>query len=210
MEKDGKMYCQSLYQLATTLNSSRSPEDIISSIVEGVTQTMQVKGCSLMLLTPDRNTLLHTAAYGLSDWFVRKGPVVVDQSMDYTLEGNILTVLDAASDERVQYRKQIQQEGIVSVLSAPVKLREDVIGVMRVYTSETYQFTDEDIEFARMAANFGAMALESARFYDTLHQDYETFRQDMLQWRAERGDEWMLEPLVTPPRERAIKIPPGG
>ena len=203
-------YCQSLYSLAATLNSARSPADVIHSIVKSVTTAMSVKGCALMLLTPDKKILLHTAAYGLSDWIVRKGPVIVDQSMTYTLEGNPLVVLDATSDERVQYHKQIKEEGSASVLSVPVKLREDVIGVMRVYTSQRYQFTEDDIAFASMAANFGAMALESARFYDTLQKDYDTFRQEMLQWRAELGDEWMMEPGVEPYKPRIVSIPPGG
>jgi signal transduction protein with GAF and PtsI domain len=210
MENTRTAYCQSLYHLATTLNSSRSPKDIVHSIVELVAKSMNVKGCALMLLTPDKKVLLHTASYGLSDWFVRKGPVIVDQSMSYTLQGNPLVVTDATADDRVQYHKQLKDEGIVSVLSVPVKLREDVIGVMRVYTSQLYQFSNDDIEFAGMAANFGAVALESARFYDTLQQDYETFRQDMLQWRAEFGDEWMMEPSVVPQKERVMMIPPGG
>jgi signal transduction protein with GAF and PtsI domain len=210
MEHNNQAYCQNLYRLAATLNSSRSPADVIHSIIESVTTAMSVKGCALMLLTPDKKVLLHTAAYGLSDWFVRKGPVIVDQSMSYTLSGNPLVVLDATSDDRVQYHNQLKEEGIASVLSVPVKLREDVIGVMRVYTAKRYQFTDDDIAFAGMAANFGAMALESARFYDTLQKDYDTFRQDMLQWRAELGDEWMMEPGVVPQKPRVVSIPPGG
>jgi signal transduction protein with GAF and PtsI domain len=210
MENNNKTYCQNLYNLAATLNSARSPGDVIHSIVESVTKAMSAKGCSLMLLTPDKKILLHTAAYGLSDWFVRKGPVVVDQSMTYTLEGNPLAVQDATKDDRVQYQKQMMEEGIVSALNVPVKLREDVIGVMRVYTSQRYQFTDDDIAFASMAANFGAMALESARFYDVLQKDYDTFRQEMLQWRAELGDEWMMEPGVVPQKPRLVSIPPGG
>jgi signal transduction protein with GAF and PtsI domain len=210
LEHNNQVYCQNLYRLAATFNSSRSPADVIHSIVESVTTAMSVKGCALMLLTPDKKILLHTAAYGLSDWFVRKGPVIVDQSMSYTLSGHPLVVLDATSDDRVQYHRQLTEEGIASVLSVPVKLREDVIGVMRVYTSKKYQFTDDDIAFATMAANFGAMALESARFYDTLQKDYETFRQEMLQWRAELGDEWMMEPGVVPQKPRVVAIPPGG
>jgi signal transduction protein with GAF and PtsI domain len=205
-----KTYCQSLFQLVTILNSSKSSAEVVHSIVEGVAKAMDAKGCSLMLLTPDKKTLLHTAAHGLSDWFVRKGPVVVDQSMTDTLAGHPEAIIDATADERVQYRKQIKNEGIVSVLSVPVTLRDDVIGVMRVYTAEPHQFTEDDIKFASTAANFGAFALEATRFYQTMQQDYDSFREDMLQWRAELGDEWMLEPAVTPPGPPVIAIPYGG
>jgi signal transduction protein with GAF and PtsI domain len=201
MKQREKTYYQSLYQLATILNSARSPDDIPHSIVEGVAKAMGAKACSLMLLTPDEKVLLHTAAYGLSDWFVRKGPVLADKSMSETLKGKPVTVLDATTDDRVEYRKQVKQEGIASILSMPVKLRAETVGVMRVYTSKPRRFTDADISFATAAANFGAIALESARFYETLQKDYDTLRLEIQQRRAQMGYEWMAEPPVVPAEE---------
>ena len=201
MKQSETTYYQSLYQLVTILNSARSPDDILHSIVEGVAKAMGAKACSLMLLTPDEKVLLHTAAYGLSDWFVRKGPVSADKSMSETLKGKPVTVLDATTDDRVEYRKQVKQEGIASILSVPVNLREEVVGVMRIYTSEPRRFTDADISFATAAADFGAIALESARFYETLQKDYDTLRQEIRQRRAEVGYESMTEPPVVPTEE---------
>ena len=200
MAKSEKYY-QNLYELAAILNSARSPDDILHSMVEGVAKAMSAKGCSLMLLTPDKEVLLHTAAYGLSDWFVRKGPVSADKSMSESLKGKPVIVLDATTDDRVEYQKQVKQEGIASILSVPVKLREEVIGVMRVYTSSPYRFTEAEISFATAAANFGAIALESAHFYETLQTDYDKLRQDIRRRRAEVGYEGMAEPPVLPPEE---------
>ena len=210
MKQREKTYHQSLYELATILNSARSPEDIVSSIVEGVAKAMSAKGCSLMLLTPDKKVLFRTAAYGLSDRYVRKGPVSVDKSMSETLKGKHVAVLDAPTDGRVEYQKQVKQEGIASILSIPVKLREEVVGVMRVYTSEPRRFTDADISFATAAANFGAIALESAHFYETLQTDYDTLRQEIRQRSAEVGYEGMVEPPVLPPEEQGPVAPLGG
>ena len=210
MKQSETTYYQSLYQLVTILNSARSPDDILHSIVEGVAKAMGAKACSLMLLTPDEKVLLHTAAYGLSDWFVRKGPVSADKSMSETLKGKPVTVLDATTDDRVEYRKQVKQEGIASILSVPVNLREEVVGVMRIYTSEPRRFTDADISFATAAADFGAIALESTRFYETLQKDYDTLRQEIRQRRADIGYEGLAEPPVVPPEEEKPVAPPGG
>jgi GAF domain-containing protein len=110
-------------------------------------------------------------------------------------------VLDATSDERVQYREQAFEEGIVSILSVPIMLREEIIGVLRVYTSERRRFTDADIYFAGAAANLGAIALENARIHETLEYDYATFRRQLLEWRSALGDEWMTGDFVKPPKE---------
>jgi GAF domain-containing protein len=207
MEEIEKTYYQSLYQLAATLNSAQSPEKILRSIVEDVAKAMRAKGSSLLLLTPDKAALLRIAAYGLSDWYARIGPVSTDKSMSDSLMGKAVAVLDATTDDRVQFRKQVKQEGIASILSIPVALREEVIGVMRVYTSEPRSFTDADISFAEAAANFGAIALESAKFYQSLQKTYEEFREGLLQWNAYLGYEWTAEPPVVPVAEESPIMP---
>lgn len=203
-------YHQSLYELAAILNSTRSPEEIVHSVVETVAKVMDAKGCSLMLLTPDKKVLLHTAAYGLSDWFVRKGPVSADKSMSESLQGKPVSILDATTDTRVEYRNQVKQEGIASILSIPVRLRGEVIGVMRVYTSNPHRFMEPEISFTKAAADFGAIALESSHFYEMLQTDYDKLRLDIQQRNAELGYEWIAEPPVVPPEETGPVAPPGG
>lgn len=199
METTEKSYYHSLYEAAAALNSARAHEGILHTIVERVAKTVGAKGCSLMLLSPDRKLLLHTVAYGLSDWYVRKGPVSADKSISEALAGRPVAVLDATTDERVQYREQAKREGIASVLSVPMKLREEIIGVLRVYTAERHSFSEDEIYFAEAVANLGAIALENGRLYDACQRDYEAFRRDMLEWRAALGHEWLVEKSVVPP-----------
>lgn len=136
-----------------------------------------------------------------SDWYVRKGPVSADKSISDALEGRPVFVLDATTDVRVQYREQAKEEGIASILSVPMKLREDFIGVIRLYTAVPRQFSADDIYFVGAVANLGAIALENARLYEAVEKDYETFRRDMLEWRAALGQEWLVEKSVVPPEE---------
>ena len=198
MEDTKETYYQSLFELAAALNSARAPDAVLQSIVEGVTKTMGAKGCSLMLLSPDRKVLFHTVACGLSDWCMRKGPVLADKSISEALAGRPIAVFDATGDLRIQYREQAKKEGIMSILSVPMTLREEIIGVTRVYTAERRSFTVDDMYFVGGVANLGAIALENARLYEAVNKDYETFRQDMLEWRAALGYEWEIGESVTP------------
>lgn len=160
--RKGKYY-RSLYNIAAAVNSVRTAESVLDTIVETVSQALEAKGCSIMLLSPDRKVLTHTAAYGLSDWYVGKGPVSADKSISQALEGMPVAILNAAEDERVQYREQAKQEGIGSMLSAPISLKGDVVGVIRVYTTKQHYFTRSEIDFVQAVANLGAIALERAR-----------------------------------------------
>jgi signal transduction histidine kinase len=156
-------YYRGLYEIAAAVNSVRVPQSVLDSIVKTVSEALEAKGCSIMLLSPDRKVLLHTAAYGLSDSYVRKGPVSADRSISQALEGKPVAILSAAEDERVQYREQARQEGIASMLSTPILLKGDVVGVMRIYTAKQHYFTRSEIYFVEEVANLGAIALERAK-----------------------------------------------
>ncbi|MFC1979148.1 GAF domain-containing protein [Chloroflexota bacterium] len=191
MGKTGLDYYQSLWIIATAINLAHPSEDIPRSVVEHVTKAMGAKGCSLMLLTPDREHLLHTASYGLSDLYIRKGPISADRSISEALEGKPVAVMNALEDDRIQYHEQAGKEGIASILSVPLMLRQEIIGAIRVYTAEPYQFTLGDEYFVGGVANLGAIALENARLYESVEKDYDEFKQDMLEWRATLGHEWV-------------------
>ncbi|HIE16676.1 MAG TPA: HAMP domain-containing histidine kinase [Dehalococcoidia bacterium] len=163
--EEGQRY-QLLYSIAQKLNSNLAPHEVLRTIVETTCDAANAKGCSLMLFTPDRQQLVHTLACGLSDWYVRKGPVRVDAALAQALEGKPVMILDASADLRVQYREQAKKEGIVSMLSVPLVRRGEVIGILRIYTSEARRFSDEEIDFFSALANLGAIALERAELLE--------------------------------------------
>ena len=205
MEERELRYYHSLYEIAAVINSAHTLEGVLRIMIESVAKSMvtalEVKGCSLMLLTPDKKQLLHTAAYGLSDWYIRKGPISVDKSITKALEGRPVAVFNATEDDRIQYRKQAKEEGISSILSVPVILKDEIVGVIRVYTAEPYNFTDADTYFVGAVANLGAIALENARLYDSVKKDYESLRLDLAEWRAALGYEWIAGESVVPVQE---------
>jgi signal transduction histidine kinase len=162
---------RTLYDIAKKLTSSLAPNEVLSTIVESTTKAVKAKGCSLMLLTPDKKQLIHTVSYGLSKWYLRKGPVRSDAVIDEVLKGNPVAVLDATRDPRVQYKEQAREEGIVSMLSIPLMPDGEVMGIMRVYTAEPRQFSPETIEFLSSLANLGAIALGKARVHEALGED---------------------------------------
>ncbi len=182
-----------LYKLAKAINATVVVDEVLQAIVQSTAQALGAKACSLMLLSPDGRQLLHTAAFGLSDWYMRKGPVRADQSIVESLQGQVVAVNDVPHDPRIQYRDQARREGIASILSLPLSLAGQPLGVMRVYTGEPHQFTRPQVAFATAVANLGAIAIANARLHQTLQPDLEAGRQDLLEFYAQRAE-------VPPPR----------
>jgi len=164
-----------LYDIAQKLNSNLAPEEVLRTIVESIRDAAGAKGCSLMLLTSDRKELIHTVDCGLSDWYVRKGLVRVDDAIAQALDGKPVAILDATADPRIQYRDQAKKEGVVSILSMPLMRRGQVIGIVRIYTSEMRQFSNQEIDFFGTMANLGAVALERAELLEEEKQQFLRF-----------------------------------
>ncbi|MCL0056792.1 GAF domain-containing protein [Dehalococcoidia bacterium] len=163
-------YNKALYRIAIAVNSTVTTGEVLNGIVRSTAEILKVNGCSLMLLTPDRKQLIHTAFYGLSDSYVRKGPVKLDPVIAEVLKGKPMSVIDVTTDPRVLYRAQAEKEGIASMLSLPVILRGEIIGVLRIYTAETRRFSSDEIEFLSTVASLGAIALEKAQPYESREQ----------------------------------------
>ena len=154
---------------ATTLGLTPRLEFICGSI----RYLMGVKGVVIRLLDERTNQLELVSSCGLSNTYMKKGPVDADKSLARALRGEPHAVLDVASDPSVQYPEEAKKEGIVSMLSFPLKGREKVIGMLRLFTSERREFTQEEMDFVAALASQSAISIENARFYDALKRQDE-------------------------------------
>ncbi|MEJ2715737.1 MAG: response regulator [Deltaproteobacteria bacterium] len=172
--------------IATTLNL----KEVLDLIVQGVVKVMKVKGSTLSLLDRNREHLRVFAHHGVSKNYVEKGPLDASKSIGETiLSGKYVSVKDASSDPRVQYPREAMREGVVSILSVPLIVRNKVIGALRVYTGEEKEFTEEEINFLYGFAEQVAMAVENARSYEDVKDEYEALRDDL--WDYFDKDGWL-------------------
>jgi len=154
---------------ATTLGLTPRLEFICGSIRE----LMGVKGVIIRLLDERTNRLEIVSSCGLSDAYIKKGPIDADKSFARTLKGAPHAVLDVASEPSLQYPEEIKKEGIVSMIAFPLQGREKVIGTLRLFTSERREFTREEMDFVAALASQGAISIENARFYDAMKRQDE-------------------------------------
>jgi GAF domain-containing protein len=181
MNKVAEYYYPSLYETAVALTSTHSSEQILHNLVEKVVKTMNVKGCSLILLSPNKKQLFHVAAYGLSEHHIKKGPILADRSFSDAINGKVVAVLNSDEDERIHYRNEANREGIASILSVPMKFKDRVMGVLRIYTSEPYEFTEDDLYFANAVASLAAISLRNAKYINSIQSNSQKVKRELLE-----------------------------
>lgn len=170
-----KDYFTALYEVARGINASLSPARVMKEIISSVAGTMQVKACSLRLLGAHGKRLLMGAHQGLSDGYIRKGPVMVAESgLDKkALKGKTIWLKNAQTDKDFQYQEKAKAEGIKSVLVVPLMVDKKAIGVLRAYTEKVRKFNQDEIKFLEAMASLSAIALENARLHQALRRDYD-------------------------------------
>ena len=141
-------------------------ETVLHLIAEGVVSSLDIKASALMLLNENTQRLELAASHRLSAKYLEKGPLYADRSIADALRGRPVLVENAPADDRVQYREEAREEGIASILSVPMVMREQVIGVLRIYTSEPRRFSEHDSNLISAIAKIGAIAIDNARIFE--------------------------------------------
>lgn len=161
-----KVYLESYQNICKAISSSLSLSEVLNLIVTNAVKVMNVKASMLRLLNKETQKLEVAAYYGLSEKYVNKGPVDYDKSIEDALSGKPASVYDITFDTKAKYRKEAEEEGIRSILSIPVKFKSDVIGVLRMYTSEPIKYNAEDMKFMSAIAEQAAIAIVNARTFE--------------------------------------------
>ena len=175
---------QTLMRISQSVTSTLSLEEVLQMIVEHAAVTLGMKAASLRLLDEDRETLKVKAAYGLSRAYLEKGPVEVKKSIidRECLQCRVVAVRDIKKEKKLQYPRDLLKEGIAALLSLPLTVRGKAIGVLRVYSSTPYTFSESDIEFLSALACQGAIAIENARLFEHIRNEYKELAQDVWKW----------------------------
>jgi YesN/AraC family two-component response regulator len=175
-------------EIKTAISSTLNLKEVLDRIVQGVVKVMRVKGSTLSLLDKKGKKLRIFASHGLSKEYVNKGPLDSSKSLaESVLEGKQIWVEDAFRDTRVQYPQEAIREGIKSILSLPLPVRNKVIGVLRVYTAEPRKFSDEESRFLHGFAEQVSYAIVNARTYEDVKDEYEALRDDLWEYFDKEG-----------------------
>ena len=167
---------ETLLKVTRAISHSRNPEEVVLMTAETIKTVLDVMGCSVFLINRKTDELEVVASSGLSDEYINKGPVSALRSIAQSLEDGPQAIYDVSEDPRIQYPDAAKKEGIASILSVPIVAAGKVSGALRIYTSEQWEFTLEDVNFVQAMAQISGMAIEMARQYKGLKDSIEILK----------------------------------
>jgi len=141
-----RFYLRHFKSISHAISTYEDLNLLIRHIAEGVSRTFKIKGCSVLLYDERERQLFIASSYGVSDRYLNKGPLVVDDKHSVIEVGKPVYIADMQSDPRVQYPKAAAQENIKSMMSVPIKCRNVVTGVLRMYSGEPMLLDEDDVD----------------------------------------------------------------
>ncbi|MCL4504395.1 MAG: GAF domain-containing protein, partial [Deltaproteobacteria bacterium] len=173
------------FDLAVNLSGSLDVKEILNGMTTNLAVALGVKAASIRLLDEHEENLELVASCCLSDKYLNKGPVSAKKSISQTLSGGQpVYIANAVTDKRVQYRQEVKEEGIVSILSVPIKTKEKVIGVLRLYSGGDRPYTKDEIMLVTTLAYLGGLAIQNASLYLMCQKDMENLQDELWSHRS--------------------------
>ncbi len=154
-----------LYEVSRAVVSGRYLEEILLLVVELTARLTGSKICSMMILDEQKQELVIKATQSLSEHYRTKPPIKVGESISgrAVLYKKPITVLDVTRESDYKYPEIARAEGLKSLISVPMMIKDQVIGVLNCYTAEEHEFTEEEIQILIGVANQAALAIENTK-----------------------------------------------
>ncbi len=161
-------------QTRQAFNSSLNLDQVIVSVLEEVRRLMGVVGSSIWLIDRDTGELVceqATGDYGetLRGWRLAPGEGLAGWVVRH---GESSISPDTYSDKR--HYKEVDQvigKNMQSILTVPLHVKGDVIGVLQVVDTETGRFDKNHLALMESLAGSAAIAIENARLYEKARQE---------------------------------------
>jgi signal transduction histidine kinase/ActR/RegA family two-component response regulator len=160
-------------QLQALLGATRSImgdlqlAEVLERIRAAAAQAAKTQHVKIFLLEAGAETLTVAAYSGRAlppAFRVQKG---VGYTGRVAATGTPLFVADAQVDPDNIVQAQDQADGIRTYLGIPIRIRDQVLGVLTFNTEERHEYAADEMAFLASFADQAALAIENARLYET-------------------------------------------
>ncbi|PYS19930.1 MAG: GAF sensor protein [Acidobacteria bacterium] len=175
-----------LAQVGQIIASGTYLDEMLQLIVRIIAETMQARVCSIMLVDAQKNELVIKASKSSSEEYWRKPNLKIGNSLiSRVVKAKApLMVRDVTKEESYQYPELATKEGVRSLLSVPMILKDHVVGVINVYSAEERVFSREDQRVLSTVADQAALAFENTKLNVAIQESQEALQTRKLVERA--------------------------
>jgi signal transduction protein with GAF and PtsI domain len=159
---DYKDYLKTLNKISSAIVSDLYLEDILKLIVTLTANVMKAKVCNVWLIDEKKQEFNIKATQSMHQEYLNKRTIKLNEGIVGLVakEKKPKIIFDVLKEKQYKAKKLARKEGLVSMASIPMMVKDKIIGVLNVYTNKPYKFTKAEISLLSTIANQAAVAIE--------------------------------------------------
>ena len=162
-----------LLEISKAIASGLYLEDVLRLIVTVTANLMDSKICSLWILDERDQKLKLKATQSISEEYLKERSLAMGEGVvgHVALHNQPMAILNVLKEPLYKEKELAKKEGLVSMLSVPMCIKDRVIGVINCYTSYPHAFSKNEEEMLTTVANQAAICIENSGLMETLDID---------------------------------------
>ncbi|HEY6958038.1 MAG TPA: GAF domain-containing protein [Candidatus Limnocylindria bacterium] len=154
-----------LHEVAQLAASARDWDEMLRIIIDRTTDALRVEVSSLYLLERRDGILRLVATNGLNRKFIGKATLRVGEGITgWVANARVpLAARDVRADPRFKWIRGVDEERFTSMLSVPLLIHDEIVGVMNVQSVAERAWDKEEIAYLQTIANQVAGIIEKGR-----------------------------------------------
>ncbi len=163
--KEKTLHLETIFRISKMIISSHSLQEVLDLIVEVVAEVMSSPICSIMLINKKKGVLEIKATQSLDPMYLNRPPLKIGEGISgkAVSEKRPIFVLDVQNEPEFKMRDVAEKQGLRSLLSVPMLIRGEAIGVINVYTLVPRRFSQDEVSWLQVIADQAAIVIENAK-----------------------------------------------
>ena len=161
-----------LREISRAISAPTDLDTTLGLITRKTAEVMRMDSCSIYLLDAQGEYLVLKATTGLAPEAVGLGRLRLGEGLTgwAAQTGQPAASANAPADPRFKYVPGTGENRFRSLLAVPLVTAGKTVGAINVQTTDTHEYTEDQIELLSIIADMASGALEKARLHDSMRR----------------------------------------
>lgn len=159
--------------ISRIVHASVDVEEVLELVAWKSTEMLGATGAFLRIINLKTMASEQFAAYGLDDEHIAKAPISGTGFFQAFYKSKKVAITrDLSENPHIKNAPYLKERGIQTIIDIPLILREDVIGIIRVYFKKPIELSDKELDFIGAVSETCACAIDKARMIEEQKTQY--------------------------------------
>ncbi len=159
-------YLTPFVEVGRALCDGADSYSVMNLIARRITETLQLKGCLIKMLSSHVDRLELLSSYGLSENFLFSEPQSSPDSLCFRLPEDVTCLPNLQDSEPIAEREAMLIEGIRAAAAVPIEVNQKVLAMVVLCASSPREFTRTELSFAEALTGRGVLSFNARRSMD--------------------------------------------